>query len=264
MGPQVFVYETVEITDNKGEFPNRYWKRYQEGLASASKAESFRDHVYVSDDAISDSLALLTDLKERFIDTLPDQQCDFGHRFIDGACTKLETCNPGDPCPDNSSCEYPIFSELTGFCAPTEPPQQKNVNAIHYNDAVAISIQRTTYKTSNCGWYGCGVIRANDRAVSVGHGGVRAHGGPSRTTRFFIRTLDSGKWSKCVAYGDEAYLAVTKETYKTRNCGIFGCRVLQTKNPGGKELKLDHGTNAQPFMLLHPTRPAETKGDCVT
>lgn len=135
---------------------------------------------------------------------------------------------------------------------------------IHYNDGVVLSRHTSTSKTSNCGWYGCRVMQANDREVAVDHGGSRNSDRPSYKTRFFVRTRDSAKRNKCLAYGDEVYLAHTKETHKTSNCGYFGCRVLQTAKASGTELKIHHGNTAQPFMLLHPTRPAETKGDCVT
>lgn len=78
---------------------------------------------------------------------------------------------------------------LNGSCV-NEQDFKNLKNAIKYTDPVVISGEKTTHKTSNCGWYGCRVAkRGNFAGYNGGNGGnqIEFHHGGNNPQEFYLQ-----------------------------------------------------------------------------
>jgi hypothetical protein len=104
-------------------------------------------------------------------------------------------------------------SEMSTFMVRHEPSTgSRSSECVHWNDKMWLAWSTKSANTRNCGWYGCRVARMKSRIMVFDHG---------RLGQPFIVRPKGGSYStgSCVSYGDEVFLAVSTQSYNTKNCG---------------------------------------------
>lgn len=271
-------YTEVELTDDLNELSPRRWKKNSKSLKK--EAVYYRNRAYVPFDYISTLLAPVDDLNKLFLASLPppEKRCPIDHSYQNDQCIAIQRCDKDSECSDkNKSCDFGgLPSSTVGFCAENTTPDQRLVvqkdKTVRYNKRVSLTISNTPGLTKSCGMYGCRVLQSSDREVKLAHGGRRDTKSkkPGSSRAFYVRghLKDKAKNDgKCVKYGDEIFFTRTPETYKTGNCGIYGCRVMFANGKEGSlaegDIRLHHGKYAKPFKIGHVSRPSTYVGKCV-
>ena len=123
-----------------------------------------------------------------------------------------------------------------------------NVNnqTVNWGDPVYLAKTAANDYTDNCGWYGCRVAKEDNKYLALKHGG----GFP---TQFRFRPdPDTGPANACVQFHDRVVLARTAESYKTGNCGWYGCRVAFIDQDENRRIRFGHGGDSPQRFYLRP------------
>jgi hypothetical protein len=101
-----------------------------------------------------------------------------------------------------------------------DPDRSRADGCVKYNDQLILAMTKESYKTGNCGWYGCRRLEINDKLVQIAKTDIKA-------SRLWVRAPLGQKRSGCVKVGDAVVLSSSAQTYNSGNCGWYGCRKLQ-------------------------------------
>ncbi len=137
-----------------------------------------------------------------------------------------------------------------------DPARSRADGCVKYGNKVVVAYSAETYKTGNCGWYGCRTLRVEPDGLGLFFG----HAGPKAALHTFVMRPPAGDHARldgeCISFGTPVMLA--RSTEVKNGCGDYGCRVAQVDVDRrgvvvvDKPVHLTHGSKAPLFLTFNP------------